>query len=583
MDRREWCRRVLPALGAPFALGGLTGCVDLLVPTKRKLTRTTLQAGPWSGVFDTPDPFDASSDTLRDATNIDIPDPENKSGAYARNGFGLGNNGATVTTSFGPLYAQSIHTHTALDGSTLNFSIVAGKLLRSSAVSQTVMTITDVTPAGVSINSGLGPISITSLLDTIIVNDGVSRPWIGTNLTASPITGTYIDYDGTGVAWTAYGAPAVFQGSVFFILNSVGGVSRRQDVSWSEPGDASIGWQQATFDNNWTLSQHATGPLFALTATNLALYYFRANSIGAIQGEVGPNLASTATNDAVATGIGCTAWRTIQQYGNAIFFADARGRVHRYVPGDIPTPLWQQMRGIVQQHGGNDDDQLGLYASSVLDPMLNRYLVTLWRADVAAATTVMPSTIYSFTADTGKYMGRWTIADSGSGGVGIGAMGLLNGIDNNEPTTVILGESVVGSQSLGFLWYMRVRGWPFPDPNQWLDNVQRPYVTCRTNPLGEAEDITYAVDRVAVITGNPAPCQITMQTPNTSNTVVGTPVANGASNDGTYRLVAGADRVQGRGPSVIVSPQSNDPTLGQWSLQRIDLVAVPSTAGPEDL
>lgn len=550
--------------------------------TKRPVSRTSLMAGPWTGVFDTSDPFDASPSTLRDALNIDIPDPENGSGAYGRNGFALGNAGATVTTFFDPLYPQAIHTHTALDGSTSNFMIVAGKLLRSSAVALLPMTITDVTPAGISINT-TGPVSITSLLDTIIVNDGLSRPWVGTNLTGSPITGAYIDYDGLGVAWTAYGAPAVYQGAVFFILNVVGGVSRRQDVSWGEPGDATIGWQQATFDNNWTLSQHATGPLFALTATNLALYYFRAQSIGAIQGEVGPNLASTATNDAISAGVGCTAWRTIQQFNTAIFFADARGRVHRYVPGQPPSPIWEQMRGVVRQHGGNDDDQLGTYASSVIDPTLNRYLVTLWRPDPTAGTYAMPTTAYSFTADTGKYMGRWTIGDTGSGGVGISVMGLLNDSALTEPTTVVLGERVVGSQSLGFLWYLRVQGWPTPDPTQWLDNNLLPRIQCRTNPLGEAEDVVYTVDRVTLITSNASACLVTVDAPNASATVAGTPAVNGTSSDGTYRLVAGVSGVQGRGPSVTVSPQSGDPTLDQWSLQRVAVVAVASTAGPGDL
>lgn len=582
LTRREWCRRAF-VLGALPALGGCSIDRVLGVSPKTKVSRATLAAGPWTGVFDTPDPFDAPASVLRDALNVDIPDPENESGAYARPGFAQGNIGNALTAAVGPLYGQAIHTHTALDGSTLNFVIIAGKLLRLGPAIGAVMTITDVTPVGITINSGVGPIPMASLLDNLIVNDGINRPWVGTNLTATPITGTYINYDGAGVAWTAYGAPAVYGGAVFFILNSVGGVSRRQDISWSEPGTPLIGWQQASFDNNWTLSQHATGPLFGLAGDNLSLTYFRASSIGAIYGVVGPNLASTATNDAIALNVGCVAWRTIQQYGTSKFFADPRGRVYLLRQGQAPEPIWHQMRGVVQQHGANEAEQLPTYASSVLEPTLNRYLVTLWRPNVGAADTSNPAAIYSFAADSGKYMGRWTIADTGSGGVGISVMGLLNGQDLNSPTLCVLGEKIVGSGALGFLWLLRIRGWPTPDAGQWLDDVVLPRISIMTNPLGEAEDVVYSVDRVGTITGNASPVRITIQTPTTSGTVIGTPAVNGTSNDGTYRLVAGVSGVQGRGPSVAIAPQSGDVSLGQWNLQRIDVIAVPSTAGPGDL
>jgi len=553
--------------------------------TKRKLSRATLSTGPWTGVYDTFDPFDSSVDKLRDALNIDIPDPEGKSNAFARNGFDLGNLGNAVTSAFAPLYGQWIHTHTALNGTTINLVIVAGKLLRLGAVTSGPMTITDVTPVGISINSGNGPIPITSLLDNIIVNDGISRPWVGTNLTATPITGTYIDYDGAGVAWTAFGQARVWQGSVLFILAAVAGVARRDDISWSEPGLPGTGWQQSGFDNNATMTQTATGPLFGLAATNLALYYFRANSIGAVSGDLFLNFSTNATHDAVSANVGCTAWATIKQAGTSIFFADARGRPYKMISGDAPQPIWEQMRAVTQQHGGNAADQLLTFASSVIDPTLNRYFVTLWRPDVSAADTSSPTTVYVFTADTGTYLGRWTIGDlgDGAGGVGISVMGLLNGADNNEPTLCLLGEKVVGSQSLGFLWFLRVRGWPFPDPDQWLDRFVRPYVVVTTDPLGEAEDVVYTVDRVGIITNNASPCAITIQTPNASAAVIGTPAVNGLSNDSTYRLIAGVSGVQGRGPAITVSPQSNDPTLTQWSIGKINLVAVASTAGPEDL
>ena len=38
---------------------------------------------------------------------------------------------------------------------------------------------------------------------TMVVTDGVNRPWVASNLSSTPITGTYIDFDGMGTAWVA--------------------------------------------------------------------------------------------------------------------------------------------------------------------------------------------------------------------------------------------------------------------------------------------------------------------------------------------------------------------------------------------
>jgi len=104
-----------------------------------------------------------------------------------------------------------------------------------------------VTPVGVTIDAGITVrVYFASLIGTLMVTDGVNRPWIATNLTSTPITGTYIDYDGIGGSWTTIGAPKIYGGAAFVILNAVNGVSRRTDISWSNPGTLSIGWQQPT-------------------------------------------------------------------------------------------------------------------------------------------------------------------------------------------------------------------------------------------------------------------------------------------------------------------------------------------------
>lgn len=555
-----------------------------------------LASGPWKGVYDTPDPFDSAPDRLRDVLNGYIPDPDAGSGVYARNGFALGNAGAAITSGvpFSDQTNQAIYAHTQLDGSILNFLVVDGHVFRVGSPSESAMTLTDVTPAGITIQSGgPTPVFITSCVKNVggttqsvlIVNDQNNRPWIGTNLTATPITGAYIDYDGLGSAWTAVGRPVVWQGSVFFVLKTVNGVSRREDISWSEPGQPDVGYQQSTFDNNMTLTQHATGPLYALAATNLALYYFRAESIGVIYGSIG-SLSSTNTQDAVSMNVGCTCSSTIQQFGTSIFFCDSLMRPYRLTPGSPPDPIWYQMRTETRSWGANAADEMSQiattleYAKSVIEPTLNLYLVLTHRDDTSAATNHPPTELSAFSAVNGRYMGRWTIWDGGSGGVGVTAMGLLYGPYLNTPVLCVSGEKTVGSGTLGYFWFFKVGGWP-TIANQWLDNGIHPNVKVVTDRIGETSDTVWYVDRATFVTGNASPCQVAIGTPNAQNVVEGTPTPS-ASQDGTYRLVVGCDGISGRGPSVTVSPTASDTTLDQWSLHRVELTAVPSAAGPEE-
>lgn len=590
MHRRDWLRAV--------ALSLLTACrlEDGLVP-RPKAKAGLLTTGPWKGVYDTPDPFDASPSHLRDLLNGYIPDPDAGSGVYARNGFGKAFNGNPLTTAFSALYGQAVYEHTMLDGSILNFVIIAGKLLRLTAPNATATTVTDVTPVGVSINSGVGPVYITSMVaeiggvtqSVIVVNDQLNRPWYGTNLTGTPITGTYIDYDGAGVAWTAVGQPVVWQGALLFILGAVGGVARREDIAWSEPGSPDTGYQQATFDNNMTLvlpGQSSPGALFALSPTNVALYYFRSHSIGAIAGPI-DNLASSNTADAVSFNIGCTAPRTIQQFGNAHFFCDALGRPYLFRPGSPPEPIWHQMRGVVREWGANAAYQLATYASSAIEPTHNLYLVTIRRDDPGAADTVAPTIIYAFDAATGTYVGRWTIADlnDGNGGIGISCMGILEGLDGNDPVLFVVGQGAPTSAALGYGWYFRARGFPFPDDAQWFDGDVYPNVQVTTDRLGEDPDTVYFVDRLTAITGNAAPCAFSVETSASAfaavaSAQVATPIGSPA--DETYRCAVGVEQ-RGRGPAVRVWPQPSDATIDQWALHRMTLRAVPSLAQPDEV
>ncbi len=581
MDRRDFFR----ALAAFFA----TACTDALSPRASAQRTTRLTSGPWKGVYDTSDPFDASPSHLRDLLNGYIPDPQVGSGAYARNGFCLSNNGTALTTGVGAQYGQGVYQHTMLDGTILNFVVIDGKLLRitSPNVAGGAASITNVSPVGISIQSGDGlAVYMTSMVtnsgsggteSVLIVNDGVHKPWVGTNLTSTPITGTYIDYDGMGVTWKAFGKPVVWQGALVFVLDSVNSVGRREDISWSEPGEPLTGYQQATFDNNMTLTLPggaAPGPLFALSATNVALYYFRAQSIGAVAGPI-DNLASSNTTDVVAFNIGCTTPRTIQQFGTAIYFVDALARPHRFLPGTAPEPIWKQMRNTVQAFGSNTVYNIAATAISAIEPTYNLYLVML----------VDQRTFYVFDAPSGTYMGRWTVADinDGNGGVLIDSIGILEGIDGNQPVLFMLGPAGPTTSTRGFGWFFRARGTGV-DVDQWVDGSNYPNVQVTTDRMGEDPETVYKTDRVIALVGNAGACAIAVETSNHAFSALGvspTSTPAGSPADGTYRAVVGSEQ-QGRGPAVRVWPQPAVAHLPQWAIHRVTVEAVPSRANPDE-
>lgn len=557
--------------------------------------RNTLTAGPWSGVFTTKDAFDSPTKKLFDAWNVYVPDPDNASGTYARPGFTLLNNGAAVHASATPFKGQGIYTHFDLDGNPVNFVAFGGKLYR---VDGATGLTTDVTPVGVAIDSSTTTrVGFASMGGVMAATDGVHRPWVASNLSATPITGTYIDFDGSGTAWIAFGPPCVFGGSGFWVLTSVNAVAARIDIAWSEPNSWTTGYQQSGFDNRWTLEQTGTTPIYGLSPTNIALYYFRQRSIGSISGTVGPDLASTATHDAISTNVGTEAPQTIVQFGETIFFCDVIGRPWSFRIGSAPEPIWHQLRGIV------DDSQTGypgvtaITATGAFEPTLNLYVVAIWSP--IPGSQASPTEWYAFDANTGTYAGRWLIGPTATG-ISVDCLGSF--LDNTgRAQLVVLGSSTTGGTS-GFAWSMsNLTGVPdslvtedgttlLTDESTpgidlttegqeavWMDNGEVPYIRVQTDRMGYSDDIVWLYDQATILTRSNAPIAITVTTPNAADVLEGTPTPNN-SQDGIYRTVCGLD-LQGRGAEVLFGPTT---ATAQWSAQRISLVGVPNPASMDD-
>lgn len=276
-------------------------------------------------------------------------------------------------------------------------------------------------------------------------------------------------YAGTPTVWAAYGKPGIFTGALFFIMARLGSdysdtspTGIRSTVVWSEPNQPEVGYFQSNYDNQWTLTQTGTDPIYALEPSNVALYYFRQYSIGALQGAPGVDFRNTATHDTVSENIGCVAAATICSWGNIVYFADAQGRCNRFAYGGHVEKVWLQNRADFEAQAETGIAQAALvnfYACAFLDPNTNIYCLFGWanlNALPAAVTSIaVPRVGYAYDALTGRALGKWfmaggnsttiglpidcagTVSSNGSTLVGVLSyqLGTVPTLNNSQPTT----------------------------------------------------------------------------------------------------------------------------------------------------
>lgn len=528
-----------------------------------------LRSGPWKGVFSTTDPFDDDESLLQDALNGYLPDARNGSGWFQRPAFIR----PTGPLSLGSQRAAAGWQHTMNDGTQYNFLAINGKLYR---VSGDLQTQTDVTPVGVTIDNGLTTrVYFQSFNNYLIVSDGVNRPWYGTNLGSTPITGTYIDYNGAGTAWTAFGQPTLFSGDLVFIVNSppAGAAAiARLGIAWSEPGDPTIGYEQSGYTNFANIIQNSSRRLFAICGTNVGLYYWRDTGIGLASGIVDGSFQTTATHDLISSEIGCIAPATVQLYGTDIFFCDQFGRPqHIPVGSGLTEPqIWLQMRQYVESQ-----TQAAGYATAIqnvavaaVEPNLNLYLAAPWSSGSLGVNNNPATTLYAFDAKTRRYAGRWEVSN------GCYVTGLPIFRDTNGAQQLVAIGSTAAAQSDNVLWGLKRLS-----DAQWSDSTNAQTVSITTGRLGYATDVVWDVGETgSLVTMASNAVAVSVKTPYTASTAEGTPTP-ATSQDGTYRCVVGMDVHAARGIQVTASP-----TLGasQWGAQQWEMLAVPSKAGPEE-
>jgi hypothetical protein len=547
----------------------------------------TFASGPYYGVLDTVDPYDdpAQPTKLQDTLNCYVADPIGGSGMYARPGFFRA---APVLTTSGIGQACAEWTHTMLSGTVYRFVAVNGKLYRLSGTS--FATATDVTPVGVAIDNGTTPTSrfyMRSFADQLMFTDGVHRPWRGTNLGATPITGTYIDIDGSGTAWTSTAPPAEYNGTLWWIVTTGGSGAVVPGVCavWCEPNQPDVGYVQSGYADFWNLIQQ-TGQqigamtLKALAADNNNLYYFRDYSIGAVAGTPGLSMSSTATRDLVSQNVGCTAPGSIVQFGDNIFFVDTIGRPWMMTNGGRPKAIWQQLRGQIANNPSYiaNPTATALVGVGAVVPQLNAVAISGWSSNPTGSVAggpLPPTTLYLFDQQSGSYMGRWQGASTLST---FDALAVMKDVNNAPTFTVMSLDSGLGSG----LWLQNLlsanpTNGPWVD--QWADftHMAVPTIQAKSQRSGFNATVDYNWLEARAVTGSAAAVQLTTTTPYA--TVTQSTVTPPTSNDSTYRCRWDLDgQTRGREMQLTLSPTT---AASQWVLYRIEVDAEPEDVQPE--
>lgn len=532
------------------------------------MTLTALGCGPIQGIFDSNDPFDDASkpNMGQDAQNMYCPDGSTNTGFYARPGFAQCTPALTTTAG----QAVVFYTMTMLDGTIYRFKATNGKLYRLTGTAYA--TETDVTPVGVTISNAAAPTArfyMQSFADELIFSDGVNRPWRGTNLGSTPITGTYIDMDGAGGSWTAQGQPVVFAGALFFICKTVPGgssVVAGLGMIWSEPFQPAVGYVQSGYADFWNMVEQASAPLYALWATNAYLYYFRERSIGALAGAPNVNFSTTASADAVSTSVGCTAPASICQFGDTIFFVDNIGRPYSFSGTDTPRELWKQLRGQIDANPSYiaNPTATALVGIGCVVPQLNVVLLGGWSSSPTNSPPLGPTTLYCFDAASGQYYGRWS-------GAATSGLTTFDGLAQMKDST---GASTIAAYSTGTNAHNYLLS--LLSAANWKDNAIVPTRNIKTHSLGYSANVVWnATDTGTVITQSAAPLTITVQTPYTASSTEITAGAPASSSDSTYRTVFGMDVLEARGIELTITPTTAE---AQWIFQRVEFPADSSLA-----
>ena len=372
--------------------------------------------------------------------------------------------------------------------------------------------------------------------------------------------------------WVAFGRPTEYQGSLFFISKTLQGVASRVTLLWCEPNTPLIGYEQSGYNDFWNLIQMGSDPIYAIQGTNIGLYYFRDSAIGLASGTPSVNFSTTATQDAISARVGTQAPDSVRTFLTNMFWVDNQGRPWMLSFGNEPVDIYKQMRAVSDAATGAAYPAVTSYtATAAIVPDRNLYAVAIWSP--APATPTSPTDIHVFDAVTGTYQGRWQIMGSNAGAISVNSLGVTRDT-NGQQRLCVLGSATAGGSGGGYVWMLN----PL-EAGVWLDNGNVPTIMAQTQRFGYSAGTVWGMDQLTAVCMSQAACSIHVTTPYKNNVQIVASVTPSASNDKTYRLVAGLDERAIRDAQFQVSPLT---ASSQWGLTRVVVMGVASMAGPVD-
>ena len=363
-------------------------------------------------------------------------------------------------------------------------------------------------------------------------------------------------YAGEGAAYSVFGQPVIYYGAVFVIYKQVEATYARTTIGWSEPNQPTVGYQQTDYDNQWTLTQTGSDPLYALAATNDALYYSRALSWGAVAGAPGVNFQGTATHDLVSGNVGCVSSNTVKVFRNYVYFADQVGRVWRFAVGGAPEPLWLQARGAYEStFAGSQTALVAANGWSVLDPNLNLYLCA---STLLGASDAAPSVMLAFDAETGAFFGAWSVVTGNYYDIG----GIVR--DANGVSAVTLLQT--NSGGLTYVW----RQFRLFESNaaKWQDNAATPDLIVYTGVLGYDGVRTFVMQQARVMQENTGPSIVLSYVPAASASATETRAMTASPATFAGRVVFTPNCAVGRGVQILAQAAT---ATAQFKCYRIEV------------
>lgn len=403
-----------------------------------------------------------------------IADPKNGSAILARHGFlGLA---TQLGSSSSARTGQGVYAYRKLNGETERIAFGGGRMYRWDGDG----TFTDITPTNVEIHES-NPVFMTGPLNgKLLVTDEQNKPWV---YTPEDGTAALIPFNDADEEWNTKGPIVVYSAHPVAIIKSVGQAELltddagagdnitteddlllsteplegfRNTIGWGNPFDALTGWDQAAYDHLWQLTQTASELLGCLFAEEGALFYWRIEGMGKIEGPIGENWRANATRDGISNTVGTDAPAAVVAVDRNLFWVDVEGRPYWMRGGGEPKPLWLPLRRETEERLGTalNRQSVAEYARAGYHKEYDMVLFTIWDR----------TTVYGFSARTGAYIGTWVML----GGIHITAMGSMP--DAGERNTfVLLGTRGATYQQadLGVFWKQKHPS----DAQQWLDQA----------------------------------------------------------------------------------------------------------------